>query len=149
MPDREEDREEVRVLWRKYGAIEADKIGQRSKEIVLVVKDEGGHIVALSTARSIQARFLNNQFFYEYRCFISPDFRIPGLDTALSVRTKAFLQKQEGSPDKYKGILMIIENEDLKNQRTKAVWPASGMVFAGYTSQGHHIRVGYFEGAKI
>lgn len=147
--DRDDDRRKVKDLWRRYGALEEGIIERRAREIVFVIKDPEGDVVGVSTVRSIQAKFLNNHFLYEYRCFISPDYRIPGMDTLLSVKTKAFLELQEGSLLKHKGILMIIENPDLKKAKTLAVWPASEMVFVGYTTQGHHIRVGYFKGAKL
>lgn len=97
--------------------------------------------------RPVRVTFLNNHMFYEFRCFIAPPFRAPGLDSMLAARTKAFLEQQ--SPDAIKGLIMFIENPELKRQRTKAVWPATGMVFAGYTSKGDHILVGYFTGARI
>src|SRR5690606_11143709 len=100
-------------------------------------------------ARPIQVPFLNDNFFYEFRCFVVPSFRSPRLDSLLALKTKDFLETLPESGSKYKGIVMLIENEVLKKQRTKAVWPATGMVFAGYTSQGHHIRIGYFKGARI
>lgn len=147
--DRDDDRRQVMDLWRNYGALDEEAIHRRVREIVFVIKDPEGAPVGVSTARSVQAKYLNNHFFYEYRCFISPDFRVPGMDTALSVKTKEFLERQEAELKKHKGILMIIENPDLKKAKTLAVWPASEMVFVGYTTQGHHIRVGYFNGAKI
>jgi hypothetical protein len=149
-PGRDEDREKVKILWRKYRALEAEShIEKRSREIVYVVKNTGDEAIAVSTARPVQAPFLNNHHFYEFRCFIDPSFRIPGLDSLLAVKTKTFLEQQKDSVTKFKGILMIIENEALRSQRTKAVWNASQMVFMGYNSKGHHIRVGYFKGARI
>ena len=147
--DREEDRLNVMALWRKFNALEEEAMARRAKEIVFVIKDPIGQIVGVSTVRSVQARFLNNHFFYEYRCFISPDFRVPGMDAVLSVKTRGYLERHEPSPSKHKGMLMIIENPELKKAKTLAVWPGSEMVFVGYTRQGHHLRVGYFAGAKI
>lgn len=147
--DCEEDRGKVMAMWRKYAAIGETALERRASEIVFIIKDAHEHVKGVSTVRPVRARFLNNHFFYEYRCFIAPDFRVPGLDTMLSVKTKDFLESADGSPHLYKGLLMIVENPDIKKAKTLAVWPASEMVFVGYTSQGHHIRVGYFKGAKI
>jgi hypothetical protein len=149
-PGHEEDREKVKSLWRKYGALQDEsRIERRSREIVYAVKTPEGEVVAVSTARAVQAPFLNNHHFYEFRCFIEPSFRVPGLDSLLAVKTKTFLEQQKDSVTVFKGLLMVIENEALRTQRTKAVWPASEMVFVGYNSKGHHIRVGYFKGARI
>ena len=147
--DCEDQREKVKALWRKYRALDEEShVEKRSREIVFAVNN-GEDVVAVSTARAMQAPFLNNHYFYEFRCFIDPAFRVPGLDTLLAVRTKTFLEQQKDAVTKFKGIVMIIENEALRTQRTKAVWPASEMVFVGYNSKGHHIRVGYFKGARI
>mgnify|MGYP003577079974 CR=1 FL=1 len=140
----------VMGMWRTYRAIDREEmIDKRAKEIVFVIKSSQGEVAGVSTARAVRAEFLNNNFFYEFRCFIAPAFRRPGLDSLLAKKTKDFLVQQKDSVTKFKGVLMVVENESLKKQRTKAVWPASGMVFAGYTSKGHHIRVGYFKGARI
>ena len=140
----------VKEMWKKYGAIETDdRMESRARQIVFIVKDPKGEIAGVSTVRPIRARFLNNHYFYEFRCFIAPPFRTPGLDSVLAMKTKLYLEQQEDSIYRFKGLLMIVENAQLKKQRTKAVWPASGMVFAGYTPKGHHIRVGYFKGARI
>jgi hypothetical protein len=140
----------VQQLWRRHGVLKRDDvIESRSRQIVFVVANRDGEVGGVSTARPIQGPFLNNNFFYEFRCFVVPSFRSPGLDSLLALKTKDFLETLPESGSKYKGIVMLIENEVLKKQRTKAVWPATGMVFAGYTSQGHHIRIGYFKGARI
>ncbi|MEX2234374.1 MAG: hypothetical protein WD824_19570 [Cyclobacteriaceae bacterium] len=143
------DIEQVKALWQKYQAIEGDQmIEKRVKQIVFIIKNED-EVCGVSTARPVQAKFLNGHFFYEFRCFIAPPFRAPGLDTLLAVKTKSFLSGLDESGTKFKGMLMIVENQELKNQRTKAIWPESEMVFAGYTPKGHHIRIGYFKGARI
>ena len=143
-------REAVKALWRTYRALEGEALlEERSRQIVFAVRDEPRGIGGVSTARPVQIPLLNNNYFYEFRCFIAPPFRTPGLDSLLAVKTKSFLEGQKDSGTKFKGLVMVIENEEMKKQRTKAIWPASGMVFAGYTPQGHHIRVGYFRGARI
>ena len=137
-------------MWRQFRAIEGEsQIEKRSAEIVYIIKNGEGQVAGVSTARAVQVPFLNNHFFYEFRCFIAPHFRIPGLDSLLVVKSKSFLQEQKDSEKKFKGLLMIIENEGIKMHRTKAIWSSSDMVFAGYNSKGHHIRVGYFKGARI
>jgi hypothetical protein len=143
-------RDTVKDLWRTYRALDGEeRLEERSREIVFLVRNAEGAIVGVSTARPVQMPLLNNNYFYEFRCFIAPPFRAAGLDSMLAAKTKAFLATQEDSIIKYKGLVIIIQNKEMRQQRTKAVWPASGMVFAGYTAQGYHIRVGYFKGARI
>jgi hypothetical protein len=122
---------------------------ERVNEVVFVVRNGEGEIGGVSTARPVQVALLNDNYFYEFRCFVAPPFRAPGLDSLLAVKTKSFLEQHRDSGPKFKGVLMVIENEEIKKQRTKAIWPASGMVFVGYSPLGHHIRVGYFKGVRI
>lgn len=141
---------EVKELWKKYRAFDNDDLSEkRARQIVYVVKDANGRVGGVATAGVVRAAFLNNNFFYEFRCFVAPDFRAPGLDSLLTVKTKQFLEQLPDARSKFKGMLTIVEHEELKKQRTKAIWPASGLVFAGYNKQGHHIRVAYFKGARI
>lgn len=143
-------REEAKALWRRYRAIEGeDALERRAEQIVFVVRDQGGQVVAVSTAQPMQAAFLNNHFFFAFRCFVAPSFRVPGLDSMLAVKTKAILDQQEGGKGKFKGMLIILENETLKKARTRAAWTASAMFFAGYTRHEHPVWVGYFKGARI
>lgn len=146
----EGERELAKAMWREYGAMDSEaRIDERARHIVYLIRDASGRVGGVSTARPVRVQLLNNHFFYEFRCYIAPPFRRAGLDTHLVVETKAFLERAEGSGEKFKGLIMFIENEELKRHKTRAVWPASEMVFAGYTAQGHHIRVGYFKGARI
>ena len=140
----------VKRMWREYGAIGGEEmIEGRARQIVFAVKDQEGRVGGVSTARPLRVKLLNDHWFYEFRCFIAPPFRAPGLDTMLAVKTKSFLETLGESGEKFKGMVMVIEHSELKKQRTKAVWPGSEMVFVGYTREGHHFRVGYFRGVKI
>lgn len=137
-------------MWRHYRALDGEVVlEQRSREIVVVIRNRAGEVGGVSTVRPIQAKAFNNHYFYEFRCFIAPPFSAPGLDSMLTAKTRSFLETCEDSGTKYKGLLMVIENEQIKAQRTKAIWHATGMVFAGYTAKGHHVRVGYFKNARI
>ncbi|HMQ01425.1 MAG TPA: hypothetical protein PKC24_16705, partial [Cyclobacteriaceae bacterium] len=81
------------------------------------------------------------------RCFISSAYRAPALDTKLLVETKRYFERHNKA--NAVGLIMVIENEMIKQNWTKAVWPGADMVFAGNTSEGHHIRLSYFKKAKI
>jgi hypothetical protein len=148
--DAPEAKQKVKALWRRYQALDTEEVmEERCRQVVFIVRNAKGEVGGVATARPVQVRMLNNHYFYEFRCFIAPPFRAPGLDSLLAVKSKSFLEQRNGSGSKFKGLVMVIENDQLKAQRTKAIWPASGMVFAGYNRQGHHIRVGYFKGARI
>lgn len=129
-----------------------DEIQKRLSQLILVVKHRG-EIVGLSTAYIQSVKLLNNHEFAFYRSFVSPAFRIAGLDTQimhLSVHTleEAFPQTDD---QKVKGVINILENDSLKRSPTvkKAIWVTVPFVFIGNTSAGHPIRVYYFKNAKV
>lgn len=139
-------------LWIKNGALRSQEIvAQRANEVVLLAFD-GEQPVAVSTAVKKQVKLLNNNFFYEYRCFVAPHARIPALDVRLSRMSFDILEQWALEKDNsIKGIITILENEILKKEKfwRKAVWPVLNMVFVGYTQGRNPIRVSYFDRARI
>lgn len=139
-------------LWKRNNALpNAEAIEQRATEIVMIAfKRE--QPIAVSTVRKRQIKLLNDNFFYEYRCFVDPSARIPALDVRLSRMSFDLLQEWALEHDSnVKGIITILENENLKREKfwRKAVWPVLNMVFVGYTQGRNPIRVSYFDRARI
>ena len=111
--DAPDARQKLKALWRRYRALETEAImDERVNEVVFVVRNGEGEIGGVSTARPVQVALLNDNYFYEFRCFVAPPFRAPGLDSLLAVKTKSFLEQQRDSGPKFKGVLMVIENEE-------------------------------------
>lgn len=145
---------ELKSLWMGEGAIiEEDAIQKRLGEVVYIVEDsESGNVAGVSTAVKKKVNLLNNNFLYEFRCYIGDSYRIAGLDVKLSKLTFDFLQELGANdPDKPIGIFTVLENELLKEQAVwrRAVWPELQMYFIGFTKTGNPIRVHYFKGARI
>ena len=46
-------------------------------------------------------------------------------------------------------MIFELQNEGLMRSLNTAVWPRSGFMFIGETEQGTHVRVRYFEGARV
>lgn len=140
---------EVSGVWKKVG-LQDEEIRQRMNQLVYVVKDEDGHVAGISTAFKVYISQLHN-YMYAFRCMLTEDNRIPGLTSKLLVMTRDFLESihETDGPEKAIGLITVVENERIKQHRTEAVWPASGMVYIGNTKGGHPIRVYYFRGARI
>lgn len=140
-------------LWKSENAIAEDKIEERLNQVVFVIRDsESGNLAGVSTAEKKKVRALNNNHFYEFRCFIAAAYRIAGLDVKLSKETFAFLESlSKTDAGKPIGIFSILENEILKKEPVwrRAVWPEIEMYFVGYSNTGNPIRVHYFKGARI
>ncbi len=145
---------EVTALWRLGGALmDTETVEERLNQIVFVIRDsETGKLAGVSTAEKKIVTALNNNYLYEFRCFISEQFRVAGLDVKLSRMTFDFLESVSiDDANKTIGIFSVLENENLKKEPVwrRAVWPEIEMYFVGYTSSGNPIRVHYFKGARI
>lgn len=145
-------REEVENLWRTYAKLPEEEIQKRIHELILVVKFQG-KIVGVSTAYIQPVKLLNNHDFAFYRNFVVSQFRIAGLDFAITKESVATLEEAypQTENQRVKGVITILENNDLKTSPTmkKAVWVNVPFVFIGNTSAGHPIRVYYFKNARI
>jgi hypothetical protein len=146
----EAERQQVISLWKRFNTFsDAEVTAQRATEIVFIAK-RNNEVVGVTTVRPLQVKLLNNNYFHEFRIFISPEERIPALDTLLTIKTKEFFEQHPDVSDfPSVGIVAVIENEDMKQKWNRAVWPGIDLVFAGYTPKGDHIRVSYFKGARI
>jgi hypothetical protein len=138
--------EQVVGIWKNFGGLNDAKIEERLDQLVFVVKNNN-HVVGVSTAFKTYIQQLRN-YFYVYRCLITPGNNIPGIDAKLTVLTRDFLELIHDKDNRAAGLLTLIENPKLK-ERTCAVWPASGFVYIGNSKSGGHIRVYYFKGARI
>lgn len=145
---------EIRALWVGEKAItDRAEIQKRLREVVYVILDSpAGKVAGVATAVKRKVKMLNENSFFEFRCYIGEKYRIAGLDVKLSKTTFDFLEQVSSQdPEKPIGIFSILENEELKQQPVwrRAVWPEIEMYLVGFTSAGNPIRVHYFKGVRI
>ncbi|MEK6781266.1 MAG: hypothetical protein AABY93_06150 [Bacteroidota bacterium] len=138
-------------FWKKQNVlINEEVLEQRSRELIMVATDGNQNIIATSTAVKRKLQTLNNNWFYEYRCFIAQSNRVLGFDTHLTLESLQALEEDSTSdPDKPIGVYVVAENENLHKKVTEAVWRPYKMYFIGFTVKGLPIRVYYFKGAMI
>ncbi len=146
--------EEIKAFWLKEGALNDEKGREdRVKEVVYIIRhSESGSLVGISTALKTKFKALNDNYFYEFRCYIGEGHRVAGLDAKLSKLTIDFLESiSQEDADKPIGVFATLENAHLKKEAywRRAFWPENRMYFVGYTSAGNPIRVRYFKGARI
>lgn len=147
-------KQQIPELWKREGALTEDKkIEERLDQVVFIIKDsETGLVVGVSTAEKKKVQTLNNNYFFEFRCFIAETFRVAGLDVKLSRETFDFLESIS-LDDEHRpvGIFSVLENDKLKQEPVwrRAVWPEIDMYFVGFTNSGNPIRVHYFKDARI
>lgn len=137
----------VAKMWQSnFPALTEQQINERLQQIVFVIYTDDKDVVGVSTSFKAYIPQLKHHL-YNFRCFIDPAHRVPGLVSKLIVQTRDFLESiyMSDGPDEERGIGMItlVENDKLKKFRNEAIWPASGMVFIGNTPKGYPIRVYY------
>ncbi|MBL6449212.1 hypothetical protein JMN32_23080 [Fulvivirga sp. 29W222] len=143
-------KERVKEFWRQLKALpENVNVDERARQLVFVAVDDA-RVIGVTTAQRARIPKLNDNYFYNFRTLIHPKYRIPGLVDKLAVLTRDFLETLyiSGQSDCI-GLITLIENERLKQERREAVFPSTKMAFIGQTKAGHHIRLYYFKGAKI
>ena len=147
----EESGREIVDFWQSNHMLnpEVDPF-ERARQVVLTVRHQG-KIVGLTSVDFIRFHQLNDNLFYLFRMAILPPFRVPGIESKLTVETRDFLEAFAAgqSGNKAIGMLTFVENPLWIAKRNEAVWPASKMVYIGSDKQGRHIRVCYFKGATI
>lgn len=143
-------REEVTRIWTQHMQFSASEIDARLSQLVVVMKDEQGRVVGVSTAYKTYIHQLRN-YLLACRVLIVPEYRRENLAPSLLVATRDFLESihQWDEQDPAIGLITLVENEYVRRTRTDAIWPASKMVYIGDSKQGHPIRVYYFNGARI
>lgn len=145
--------EEVKVMWKKHFLnLTQDQLNTRVKQVVFALRTTEGRVVGVSTAHKAYIAQLKNQL-YSFRCFIDPDYRIPGLTSTLVVKTRDWLEEihhtDGDEKDRCIGMITLVENERMMKFRNEAIWRASKMVYIGNSPKGFHIRAYYFKKALI
>lgn len=143
----------VKQLWEKHlPSLTEQQKATRMNQIVFALRTEDGKVVGVSTAHKAYIQQLKNHL-YNFRCFIDPAYRIPGLTSTLLVKTRDWLEEihsTDGTEDeRCIGMITLVENERIMKFRNEAIWPASKMVYIGNSPKGYHIRAYYFKKAMI
>lgn len=144
---------EVKKLWRKhFSDLTDDQLNDRLKQVVFALRTAEGKVVGVSTAHKAYIEQLKNHL-YSFRCFLDPDYRIPGLTSTLVIKTRDWLeeihQTDGDENDRCIGMITLVENARIMKFRNEAIWRASKMVYIGNSPKGFHIRVHYFKKALI
>lgn len=149
--ERPEVREEVSQMWLRAQAFQSyDAAQERAAQLVYVVRNTSGQVVATSTGFKAYVAMLRNHF-YAVRMMIDPEFRYPGLASKLMVLTRDHFQAiyTNETVDMCKGVITLVEHDGIREHMRDAVWPASQMVYVGKTKKGYPIRLYYFPGVRI
>lgn len=143
----------VKQLWKKHlHSFTEQQMASRLHQVVFALITGDGEVVGVSTAYKAYIQHLKN-YLYNFRCFIDPAYRVPGLTSTLLVKTRDWLEEIHSTDgneaERCIGIITLVENDRIMKHRTEAIWPASKMVYIGNSPKGYPIRVYYFKKAMI
>ncbi len=149
--DKTEDlQKEIIEFWVGHGALPREQATERVKQVFCVGRDKSGKIAGVGTVYPQFNRQLENSFYY-YRSFVAPDHRQDLLATNLLNFTSNALNDAfiKGINTRCIGMILEVENEYLKNHWNQGAWPYTGFIYIGKNNRGDHVRVLYFEDARI
>lgn len=141
---------EIIEFWVTHGALSREQANERVKQVFCVGRDKTGKIAGVGTVYPQFNQQLENSFYY-YRTFVAPDHRQTLFGTDLLMYARNYLNNLfvKGDNTRFIGMIVEVENEYLKKYRNDGVWPKSGFVYIGKNNRGDHVRVFYFDEARI
>jgi len=143
----------VKTFWENQQAIpEPAEREKRARQLIMVATDKDENILATSTGLKTRIIRLNNNWLYEYRCFVAAPYRTVGFDLQITNSSMQALE-DHARHDSHKpiGAFVLVQNKDLnlKKFNNATVWRGTNMIFLGYNADGFPIRVYYFSGATV
>lgn len=139
----------VRFWLDNKAIVDEKRAAERAQQVACLVRSEKGDIVGVSTAHARIVPRLRQPMYY-YRNFIAEDYRGRQLARPFLQKTKDVLQDYNLALPKplCLGIIIELENNSLAAYGSQAQWN-EGPTFIGYSPKGLHLRVWYFEGARL
>jgi hypothetical protein len=137
------------AFWRRHGLLTDDVSPEaRAKELCNVFY-VGGTVAALSTATLDEMPSLKARLAM-LRVAVDPDFRRRELAVkAMQAGIDLFERWSRESGERVHGVGVVVQSPDLFQLSRTPKWPRTGLNLAGYTSQGHQVRVAWFEHARL
>ncbi|MBA2281813.1 MAG: hypothetical protein H0W25_11360 [Acidimicrobiia bacterium] len=139
--------DDVKALWRSEAALPPGEADRRIPEVLHVVTEVGGPVVAVSSAY-LQRNAQLGLDFWHYRTFVGAAHRHSSIAAHLALAGRDRLEDRfaAGEAGSAAGILLEIESEPLKRHLPGGYWPTTGFTFVGVNELGAHVRVRYFPG---
>jgi len=144
----EQRREQLLGYWSARGALSEEAARQRLEEVVcLLVNGEGG-IAGVNSVYPAAVDLISGRRFWIYRSLIETEAAEPG-EAMMKAAFDALEQEFDPAGDGPIGLCVLIADEQEIAARPLALWPLSGLMYAGYQPGGVQARIRYFEGAVI
>lgn len=126
--------------WSRYTLLRGEAARQRLDRIVCTLRDDTGRVIGVGTVEDVVVPLLGNRRFWLYRQSVAPEAPDEADMEMLSVAF-AVLDDED---DLTGGLCVLVDDLRVMQRRPQAVWPGSGLVYAGYLPTGAQVRVRYF-----
>jgi GNAT superfamily N-acetyltransferase len=139
------------TFWNSEGALTGDAATARAEQLLAVVRDGDGNLVAVATGAVVPQAPLVLQPLFSFRTFVAAKRRQQGIASDLLAFTFDALDRHvraEAEPGaigvfiRYPAALATLFDQHL-------TWPHLQFSFIGKTPDGNHLRVRYFEEIKL
>jgi hypothetical protein len=142
--------EDVLALWSREGVVADEVARRRIDQVQLVAVADGNEVVGVSST-FLEPKPRLRVDLWNYRTFVASGFRHSSLAAQLLFGNLERLERRfvSGEDSRAQGLLFELENEDVMRGLNVAVWPQTGYTFIGENTRGSHVRVRWFEGARI
>lgn len=140
--------DELVAFWTRQGALDEAAARQRLADVVCVVRDPAGNIAGVNSVYADRLPLIANRRFWIYRRFapdVGDDIETSMLNAAFEVLEQE-AQTGNGGPV---GLCILVTDPEMMRRHPEAVWPDTDMLYAGYTREGHQVRIRYFEEVSI
>lgn len=135
--------EELVAFWTEEGVLDQASARERARDVVLVLRDDRGRISGVSSAFIKVFPFLGNRSVWVFRSYVSEPTRSFETFSAMFCRTRDLLESlmHEGTGNMPEGILVMVPDPAVERAQPEAVWPETGLIYMGRTSEGQQLRV--------
>lgn len=142
--------DDVIALWVDEGVVPEEEANRRIHEVLMVGVHETRGVAAVSSAFLQRNAQLRMDFWY-YRAFTASAHRSSNVANAMWSRAVEHLTERHrsGVDRRSSGVVVEVENAELRRQFTVATNPPGPMVFIGENERGAHVRVLFFPGATV
>lgn len=138
-------------FWLINGALKNREAAmQRVGQVAYIARASSGEIVAVTSAYLKENTQLNGSFYY-LRAFVAEPARRSSVGIELLRKVQTYFESlyKEGMLSPAIGLFLEVENPLIKKSLNEAIWPDTNFVYIGSNTKGDHLRVYYFDGARI
>jgi len=141
---------DVLAFWQANNLVPAGASGAERLSELLAVGYDGPHLCAVSTAYLTHVDFVNCRLAM-FRCAVSPDKRRSRISSVLTAYSRELLEKwsAEHPEEEVLGMGSVTQAREFEGRPARMFLRSTHLGFVGWTSQGHPMRIAWFEHAKV